>query len=161
MALLGVAEVALRVVVHGGPGVWFRPPSPNRKWHSRTCPDTQGEKESHHHAAMEVRAPATRVMMCSVSRFSFADLSRVNGSQIIRRTSLVEPQHLNTWVFPFLTAAAWRKNPAVPERVPGNRERLWLSVMPSSRAGMTDAAPKAWLFAALRGCILKRHGKSK
>lgn len=39
------------------------------------------------------------------------------------------------------------KIPAVPERLPGNRERLWLSVMPSSRAEMTDAALKAWQWA--------------
>lgn len=39
-----------------------------------------------------------------------------------------------------------------------NREGLWLSVMPSSRAEMTDAALKAWQLAV---CVWKRHGKKK
>lgn len=37
-----------------------------------------------------------------------------------------------------------------------NREGLWLSVMPSSRAEMTDAALKAWQLAV---CVWKRHGQ--
>lgn len=52
------------------------------------------------------------------------------------------------------------QNPAVRERVPGvsNREGLWLSVMPSSRAEMTDAALKAWQLAV---CVEETRQKSK